>query len=258
MSLILDALNRADQERSEQNHSLGLFTPPNSGKSHNYPLKRWFLEALIVIAAIVFYLYSQHSNKQGPIPTVTQTPIAVQADSPNTDIQVSTSAVQEPELLPPHLTPTNKKSIESDQSQSSKAIDRLYQKQLQANAATTKINKNKASTTTKPKPEIITPPLPSSSFTNNDDGLSIFRQMPLLSQMPTRFQASVPNIDYSVHIYSEKAGLGFVTLNDRKRKIGDEIAPGLILIQILNDSVVLDYNGRQFRLLSLNSWINYH
>ena len=86
---------------------------------------------------------------------------------------------------------------------------------------------------------------------------SVLQQIPLLTERSARFQRSVPTIDYAIHVYSENENAGFVNLNGAIRRIGSEIVPGLRVIAILNDSVVLDYNGSQFRLPALNSWMNF-
>jgi general secretion pathway protein B len=38
-----------------------------------------------------------------------------------------------------------------------------------------------------------------------------------------------------------------VIVNDRLVREGDEVAPGVILEQILNDSVVFNYKGKRFK-----------
>jgi hypothetical protein len=45
-------------------------------------------------------------------------------------------------------------------------------------------------------------------------------------------------------------------INGKTWREGDLVKPGLRLMEILEDSIVLDYRGTEFRLRSLNSWVN--
>ena len=91
-----------------------------------------------------------------------------------------------------------------------------------------------------------------------DSGLAIFQKMPLLAQMSPRFQNLIPSIDYEIHVYAESENIGFVRLNGSIAKVGTTLSADLRVIAILKDSVVLDYQGTQFRLLALNSWVNFN
>ena len=42
----------------------------------------------------------------------------------------------------------------------------------------------------------------------------------------------------------------------KQLRVGGMVAPGVKLVEILPDSVVLSHDGREFRLRALNSWIN--
>ena len=81
-------------------------------------------------------------------------------------------------------------------------------------------------------------------------------RLPLLSELSAQRQRSIPSINFSLHVYSSEQGKGFVTLNGQRRRAGDQVAPGLRLEDIVDDFIVLSYDGSRFRLMSLNSWIN--
>ena len=62
MSLILDALNRADKERNEQGNGSLLSEENAIAGPKVYPVKRWIIEALIIVAVGIFALYTMRDQ----------------------------------------------------------------------------------------------------------------------------------------------------------------------------------------------------
>ncbi len=276
MSLILDALNRANQERNEDSNNPYLQTPSINASSERHPLKRWGFECLLAIIVIVAcYYFFQQSNQQNTVAlpavaTINNNSSDHQDTANNIVESIPLQSKQTEQLITELLTTehliteqfaidkndlsTAEKSIAvKDQPENSEqdtaAINSLYQQQTKQaviqspSQAEPKIIATPKKTIT----EVIEPA--------DDNGLSILESIPLLAEFSTRFKQSVPSIEYSTHIYSEEGGV--VILNGKTCKVGTELAPGLRVIAILKNSLVLDYNGRQFRLQALNSWINF-
>jgi hypothetical protein len=65
---------------------------------------------------------------------------------------------------------------------------------------------------------------------------------------------NIPAIDYGAHIYATDNKSGFVILNGARRRAGDKLENGIYVERILEDSVVLSYNGIVFSLPSMKSW----
>jgi general secretion pathway protein B len=261
MSLILDALNRADQERSQQDKAPGLHSGYSPETQPSPPLRRWIIEAIIIILAITAFVYSQlnqphsaHNPVSGPAvaPTTEKKPPAIEPSATITapaatktmpSTAVTTSPATSPATAPAQVqAPEPATTAVAKTTTAPAAIASLYQQQPIATP------------TAKP----VAQPHSEPSSQAPDNGLTILQQIPLLSQMSPRFQDQIPSIDYSMHVFSEKEKTGFVKLNGTTQKIGAEISPGLKVIAILEDSVVLDYHGNQFRLLALNSWVNFN
>lgn len=245
MSLILDALNRADQERTEENHIPNLHSSHGPAPDTSKPVRRWIIEAAIVCLAVSAFVYSQWSDDSGAniqTESIAVSPIAASAEKvlPAAQKTIATSSA----------TPTaaNKTMIETAVEkpatpEASTTITSLYkQPATEKKASAPAINKVPA---VKEEPAI-------------DNTRFILQQIPLITERSSRFQRSIPNIDYEVHVYSEEGGAGFVKLNGNIVRVGAQLVPGLRLIAILNDSIVLDLNGVQFRLPALNSWVNYN
>jgi hypothetical protein len=285
MSLILDALNRADQERSVENNTPGLQSAHYTAPANNHSLRRWALEALVVLAIIGgFYLYSQLDQVTAPPavanteamagsnpivnnpgaaagkPPVTISPVTI---SPTTSHLADKVAAVEVEDFQPQAGQIQAAQVAAFNVPASvpvtvgtnAAINSLYQRQPATTASSPPIARTNTPTNSQrvaknAQPITATP----SRQSDADKTQTILASIPLLSQHSLNFQQRIPSIEYSVHAYAE--GGGFVMLNGKRYKVGDMLQPQLRVIAILPDSLVLDYQQKQFRLLALNSWIN--
>ena len=79
---------------------------------------------------------------------------------------------------------------------------------------------------------------------------------PLINELAQRTKDEIPSVYFSSHHWSSIPRERVVVLNGTPRREGETVKPGLTLVEILEDSIVLDYRGTEFRLRSLNSWVN--
>ena len=261
MSLILDALNRADHQRSEENGTLNLHVDPSSpAQKKTFP---WII--LLIVSAVlvlVFFLYllvrpseqpaHTQNDSDAPMSAPSFPPPLAQKNKPvssplkSKTTKIHSSPIPAPtRIKTPQTTSTQTASTQATgQAQtpsSHAAISALYQ---QRNDAKNNYIHNRA------KPE-------NSTAENTYDPNSILKSIPLLSEFSFPFQRSVPSIEYNLHVYAD-ANAGFVNLNGNRYRVGGQVVAGLRIIAILEDSLVLEYNNRQFRLIALNSWINFN
>jgi hypothetical protein len=80
--------------------------------------------------------------------------------------------------------------------------------------------------------------------------------VPFLVDLSQQTKDSIPTVYYLRHDYSSNASLSTVVLNSKTLGVGGSPVPGMKIEEILPDSVVLNYQGTQFRLRALNSWVN--
>ncbi|MBK6510505.1 MAG: general secretion pathway protein GspB [Haliea sp.] len=80
--------------------------------------------------------------------------------------------------------------------------------------------------------------------------------VPFLIDLSQQVKDSIPTVYYLRHDYSSNASLSTVVLNSKTLSVGGSPVPGMKIEEILPDSVVLNYQGTQFRLRALNSWVN--
>lgn len=80
--------------------------------------------------------------------------------------------------------------------------------------------------------------------------------VPFLIDLSQQTKDSIPTVYYLRHDYSSDSSRSTVVLNSKTLSVGGSPAPGMKIEEILPDSVVLNYQGTQFRLRALNSWVN--
>lgn len=80
--------------------------------------------------------------------------------------------------------------------------------------------------------------------------------VPFLADLSQQTKDGIPTLYYQRHDYSSDVNISSIVLNGTPLKVGGSPEPGMKVEEILPDSVVLSYQGMQFRLRALNSWIN--
>lgn len=101
--------------------------------------------------------------------------------------------------------------------------------------------------TPKPKPAVKAPP-------KVDNSLAKYPNLNFIHDLPFSSQNKIPTIMYTAHEYTNRSAS--VTLNKKARRVGEQIAAGLTLDEILEDGIVLKYNTMRFKMKALNSWVN--
>ena len=79
---------------------------------------------------------------------------------------------------------------------------------------------------------------------------------PLLVDLPQAVKDQIPSIFYRQHDWSSEAGASSVNLNGEDFGEGELVLPGLRLLQIHQDFILMDFQGNEFRLRALGSWVN--
>ncbi len=67
-------------------------------------------------------------------------------------------------------------------------------------------------------------------------------------------EATLPSLDISTHVYSDDPSLSAVTINGRRRVVGDLIAPDIRLVEVTETGVVVDHRGRRVVVDVLQDW----
>lgn len=267
MSLILDALNKADGERSPEdtpslnsNHDI---KPKESPPGINLNIVYALVGVLIFLVLIVIVLMvrgtsSPATNNLQPAPSANKaanTPAlpAHQAQTPSSQnstpnkpqgryVEIKEkliakqyeSSAQKP--LSNSDTSTAKSTVANPPTVSSKKIASIYQKSKE------EAQKPKITATPKPTPA---PKLPN---------LEDYPLLSYIGDLAYAKQKGIPTLMYTEHNYSKNAAS--VVLNNVTRRAGQSIADHLTLEAIVEDGIVLKYKSLRFKVMAFNSWIN--
>ena len=70
--------------------------------------------------------------------------------------------------------------------------------------------------------------------------------IPHQKQLPLQVQRALPELNFTVHIYSAKPASRLVKINGMRLREGDQISSALKLKEITKDGVILSFNNRPF------------
>ncbi|MFQ5755267.1 MAG: general secretion pathway protein GspB [Acidiferrobacterales bacterium] len=72
--------------------------------------------------------------------------------------------------------------------------------------------------------------------------------IPFLRQMPDRFRRKLPKMVINVHLYSADEDENLVYINNRQYRRGEKIAGRVLLEAVVEEGVVMNYEGTRFKL----------
>ena len=84
--------------------------------------------------------------------------------------------------------------------------------------------------------------------TNSYAGMPVKTKIPFLSDLPGEFRRTIPGININVFVYSEHGEESFVMIDMVKYKAGQQLKNGMLLKAILNDSLLIVYQNREFQI----------
>ncbi len=247
MSYILDALNKSEQERQEEEgHAPNLQTIHGQvdKPARATRVKVWSLAGVIAIALGIyaaFPLFSGSSTREPPMPEVNATAPTSGSWSNNskpstwqatTESSLPVTGPQGVENRIQGLYAAEAKAAEARTQQQNK-VQKQNSSQIQAMAELL------ADEETRRLAEQIRTPSP---------------QVLSLRELSSGLRQRLPAIHYTAHIFSAGEDSGFVILNGRKRFAGDIVAPELFVKRVRENDVVLNFRGTEFSLEAMRSW----
>jgi len=266
MSLILEALQRADQDRRETRDVPGIDADhlateaPRAPSPNEYRSSKIYVPLLLgLVVALLIYLVilqwpiteteNTNSSRTATAPPMNQTINSGSFGSePESQVQPSRTA-QENILI------AEQPIVSVDDRLTPEEIEALYemakeqQPDLLADSQANPVNEQ--SDSLEPT-NVADGQVVSGSLSAAD---SIYLSIPFARQLSNYQRSAIPAIRYTTHGYSEETGSGMVTLNGRSRRRGDSLEGGLLLIDIRADYIVLDLNGTLFKLAAATDWV---
>ena len=259
MSLILDALHKADKER--QPASAQTYVPLEPAAPQQAPKKmawRLLITIWLLTLCLVFLLLVIEKKKtpDGLIEHTATDPVTRLSDQPDTrsedvvlatgqqETQVGNLIGQEPE------SGQNEKT-EIEETERDNAQLALIAKQYQVASTQSGSEDNsqvsslyqqsvKAAETPKGTPAPSITPAPQ----NKEPGD--------IRSLPSRIQDELPSLSYTEHNPSQ----GSVRINRKTLTTGSALSQDLILEEIRADGVIMRFKGHRFKLGAYSSWVN--
>lgn len=274
MSLILDALNRAEHERKNQNAVPDLNTLHRPQELTAAPDARralwWGIGVVVVLVAIIIALVvllrrepvAQMSvTKTAPaqqIPAVpSPTPVVAQTQSvESTPVSVvATIPVVEtaPQVAAPRNADVNKLYAAEDVEPTvitDTGVNELYAAETATAAASeTIVDPFNPTGDAAIATAAIQEQVPQRTFDS-------IKNIPDFNSLPWNMRQQIPTISYARHNYLAN-GVSSVVINNQTSGVGNIIGTGQFIVQeIFVDGVILKHGNAVFKLRALNGWIN--
>ncbi|WP_027328785.1 general secretion pathway protein GspB [Marinimicrobium agarilyticum] len=260
MSMILDALQRADRERQKQDQPLPSLDTPTTPPPTNVsgPRLAWWLAGAGTALALIITLFvalnrppstpaptpqSESPSRTAQAPVAASGPTSVQAaetQTPTGKPPAIAELYQSPQVEDESITAlyrTANNSVEATPETSARAIAGAdgHTRTLPERPEPTAVRLSEA----EPAPEGLLPP----------------PQIASVRDLPWNLQQTMPSINYQQHDYRNNAA-SRVMINGKEYRAGEQVAPDLTLESIEKDGAVMRYRGYEFKLRALNSWVN--
>jgi general secretion pathway protein B len=260
MSLILDALNRAEQERSEKNHIPSLQSMHGSTEVVRPSLlQRLHLERWLIVLVVAYLAVDYFSDKPAsPMVTPASAPVAAPVKIPSPAPEVVQLPQAEKLVVPaPAPEPVSAVRPESTPAVDSKPASRVASsREVESLYSAPAKDPEKSRAASKAEPLVDNTAAPASQTAATEQQRAYARAEEI-TQLPLDFRQQIPSLKYGNHIPASESGDSRVVLNGTVYKEGDPVAPGLVLKGISEQGIVLEFQGTQFRLEAHNSWINF-
>jgi cytoskeletal protein RodZ len=248
MSLLLDALNRADQERKRNEATPGIDSNHEQRVDDEPRQKPILLITAIVIglfilAALVYWLGQRSATPTATTATNSTSSAVKNTVANNAAKKVPSNIEKTVEVTEP--TPEVENAPVPDES-----VTNLYQ-QTQVPDTNTAITISTPQQEPEQTPDAAPPAAPTST---NPISIAQYTNMPELHNLPKDMLEKVPTLTYSEHHYD--GDNSNVKINGHIFHVNDQIANGIVIDRILEDGMILNIENHPFKMRAMNSWIN--
>jgi general secretion pathway protein B len=78
-----------------------------------------------------------------------------------------------------------------------------------------------------------------------------------VTDLPPRIAQQIPPLRYGAHVYSSQPSKRVININDHNYHEGDEVAPGITLLEIQPRASIFRVGGQSFSVKALTDWTGY-
>lgn len=279
MSLILDALNKADNERSKE-------APPSLSSDHdlnvsrskspiNYRLIYGLGVAVFILLVFVIYLsfninnQNSESQKQPSHSQITENKQTSKSFKQSLLPDRNVAGIPELPHGGPEFTDRENQRTQDIDDKASDTYQIMKQKLIEAQYQQAELD-SKAEEKDKTERDNVASIYQQSESKNKakeekikiaqqvkpkgDKTLSDYPALSFIGELSHSIQKTIPTLMYREHVHNGSAN--FVTLNNNKRQKGQLVAEKIYLEEILPDGIILRFESQKFKMKALNSWVN--
>lgn len=261
MSLLLDALNKADQERKRNEATPGINSnheQVNEGSTHkkSIVITAVLVAGFMMLLAAIYWLGQRSATPA--VTTNTATATAQNSSPAKSQIESGKAAsVVTQENVTQGAIAQEARAASQDIDTSEENVASLYQQNTPTQNTTVPLNTpvadapvesaiNSAANNSMTNATEQTPGTPTS--------INQFANLPDLHDLPTQVLGKIPSLNYSEHNYNNNGGS--VKINGIIRHVNDQLPAGIVIDKILEDGMILHVDNYSFKMRALNSWIN--
>ena len=228
MSFILNALRKSEQERVvKQDESLeNKLQVPSIAPKTNISIAMFFL-ILINLVFLMYFVWSFVTEDE-QIVEAKDEPVSIEKHEIISDL--NTNKINKPEPI------SIAELVEKNQKPTKFAIRKKPVTELQQPKT---IKAKPVEPLIKKQPKLVAKTVD----THKTSSLP-----PFLSELDYQFRRTVPNLDINVYVYAEHKQDRFIMIDMKKYQLGQQMDSGILLKDILMDSLVVEYNNKVFRI----------
>ena len=263
MSLLLDALNKADQERKRGGEN------PNISSNHDVQVNSanaksgtllWLLLGGVLLALLLTGVYWLGKKTQQP---ATATSAQAAAPAQRNESQIAAPSVPEDDNSQPAAEPAigsedeNIASLYQHQARDNLPIPSTGAIRTGPNAETIIDTPASHAIAANTAPAINSAPVTETTIaTTATSPMSLrqFANLPDIQDLPNSVLQRIPSLKYSEHNYNSNGGS--VVINGIVRHANDQLIDGLVIDRILEDGMILHFENYSFKMRAMNTWVN--
>ncbi len=237
MSYILNALRKSETERqatkAESLEDRLLESTPTVEKKTSKTVIALIVFNICLVIYFIVSLSTQVNTQSQPAPVETK---------------------QKPEAAVKKQTVTAQKPIEAPKPQFlHQSIASQIKKQQKAVEKTVVSKPIIAKTIKKPpakEQDVVLPVAPETQPLTEEVYIApeiVHQDIPFLSELPSSFRRTVPDLKINVFVYSESPDERFIMTDMKKYQVGQQLESGIVIKEIREDSLVVEYKNRIFK-----------
>jgi len=263
MSLILDALNRAEHERKNKNavpdintvHALPVVAPSANANPKSRLFGVVVVCALLIMIVVVWLFYAGILSVKKTASVAESSALTPVVNADSVSAQLPTQSTMPVTTQSPSVPIENSPAVESLYAQQASSapvvtadVEQLYEPEEAAPVSESVVTPFATEEAAAPVVEPVVETKPQRHFAdvNEID----------FNDLAWNQRQQIPTISYARHNYFPN-NVSTVMINGETLGEGNALAGGqLIVVEIFVDGVVLNFRGNKFKLRALSGWVN--